>query len=55
MVTRLQRQLNFKDKQHNVVCTIITHQGREHTGRTLGKCVGIQDGVGLVLVSERNP
>lgn len=54
MVTRLQRQLNFKDKQHNNVCTI-THKGREHTGTTVGKCVGIQDGVGLVPVSERNP
>lgn len=54
MVTGLQRQLNFKGKQRNVVCTI-THKGREHTGRTLGECVGIQDGVGLVPVSERNP
>lgn len=32
-----------------------THKGREHTGRTLGECVGIQDEVGLFPVSETNP
>lgn len=52
MVATLQHLLDFKDKQHSLVCLFIC-QGREDVGRTLGNVWEFRTGVWVLLSSPR--